>query len=157
MYKTSTYFIKAQIPDICIERLLALYKRELKDQGVSNSAIDNNTIHFSNNTFGFNLNRQATKFSSFKSGSIIIEDVGNEYQVTLEADNSRSFTFPIIISSVIVVIPLLTNHFELSLFFVAAIVFLLISGGDYGMTRIFFPVYFTSLRNKFERELQEAR
>src|SRR5689334_1175061 len=90
MYKTSTYFIKEQMPGTTVPELLHLYKQELQDQSVSNIQIENNDLTFSNETFRFVWNSYANKFSNFKSGRIKIEDNDIEYLVTLEADNSRT-------------------------------------------------------------------
>lgn len=99
MYKTSTCFIKGQIPDTSVFELLQLYKQELENQSISKIEIRENSLTFSNNIFKIVTNRYANKFSSFTSGQINIEDNGSEYLVGFEADNTRIFIVAATISN----------------------------------------------------------
>jgi len=153
MYKTSTYFIKAQIPGTSVAELLQLYKQELQDQSVSKIELDDNFLTFSNDTFRFTLNR-SDKFANFTSGQIKIEDNGPEYIVTLEADNSRTYTVAGIVSAAITLVWLISSNFDLSVLIMGLIIFVLISGIGYGTSTISVPVYFEGVRNDIERRIQ---
>ena len=157
MYKTSTHFIKGQIPEASVADLLELYRQELEEQSVSNIQIDGNCIKFSNETFKFVPNRYANKFSGFASGQINIEDNGTEYIVTFEADNSRTFSVAGIIAGAITLISLVRSNFDLSSLVTGLVVFGLLSVIGYGISAASFPVYFTGVRNKIERRIQSLQ
>ena len=154
MYKTSTYFIKGQIPNTSSTELLQFYKQELEDQSVSNIQLDGNILTFSNDNVKFVANRYANKFSSFTSGQISIEDNSSEYLVIFEADNSRTFTVAGIISGAITLFFLIISNFDLSSLIIGLIMFVVVSVVGYGITIVSFPIYFTSIRNDIESLIQ---
>src|SRR3712207_4326520 len=136
MYKTSTYFVKQQIPNTSVADLLELYRQELKDQMVSKIEINGNQLSFSNDIFKVPANRYANDFSGFRSGKIIIEDSGTEYLVRFKADISRTFAVAGIISALITLISLIRSPFDSSLLFTGLIYFVLISVVGYGIALI---------------------
>ena len=156
MYKTSTYFIKEQLPGVTIEQILELYKRELEDQNVSVATINENELRFSNDFFKISLNRFANKFSGFSSGKISIEDTGSEYLVNFKADNSRMLVMAAILAVVVTFSSAMHSEFNLFSLIPGLAIFCLLSGIGYASTTLF-SVYFVSVRNQIERQLQEHK
>ena len=154
MFKTSTYFIKGQLPGVTQTDLLNLYKRELEEQSVNNISTDSDKINFTNNTFRFALNRFANKFSGFSKGQIKIVDKGNEFNVYFQAELKRIFTTAALLAGVGTLFFLFILGFGLFPFMIGVTIFILIIIIDYISTSISFPVYFKSIGNRIERELQ---
>ena len=154
MFKTSTYFIKGQLPGVTQIDLLNLYKRELEEQSVNNISTNSDTIKFNNNTFRFVLNRFANKFSSFSKGQIKIVDQGNEFNVYFQAQQTRTFTSAALLAAIGTLFFLFSAGFSLLPFLIGLAIFILLIIIDYVTTNISFPIYFDSLRNSIERELQ---
>lgn len=151
MYKTSTYFIKAQIPQATIPVLIDLYVRELKDHGVRDIAIDGSTIQFStrplNNLYG-------NKLTDFSSGQIVIEDTESEYIVSLQGDPSGLFIRIGGFIGAFSLLMFLLAGFEIGFLIFGLIVFIIVAGIVFLLRLVSLPVYFTSLRNAIEREVQ---
>ncbi|UAY53369.1 hypothetical protein [Ferruginibacter albus] len=154
MFKASTYFIKEQIPGATISDLINLYKRALKEQSVSNISSNADTIDFTNDTFRFVLNKFSNKFSGFSQGQITIVDEEDEFGVYLRATSTRLFKSAGIIAAVIILFSLLNSEFTIFPFIIGLVVFILLVITGLVYTSIFFPVYFNSLRNDIERELE---
>jgi len=156
MFKVSTYFIKEQIHNVSIRDLITLYKQELEIQSVNNIADNGDTIDFRNKVIKFVLNRYADKFSSFSSGQIKIVDEGNEFGVHFKANWTRMFTSAGLLAGIMTILSFFSIGFKIFCLFVGLGVFALLVIIGFISTSISFPVYFTSLRNKIERELQEG-
>jgi len=154
MFKVSTVFIKEQIPHVTLGQLISRYKRELERQSVSNISVDFDTIYFANSTFRFVLNRYANKFSSFSNGQIKIVDTGNEFVVYVKASVTRLFISAGLIGVAVTLFFLLSSGFDIFALIVGVIAFALLAVIGYILTSVSFPVYFTSVRNDIERELQ---
>ena len=154
MYRTSTYFIKGQINGTTKEDLIKFYVSELEEQSVSDIVVQDNRIQFSNNIFRFVLNRFANKFSSFSEGEIEIAENETEYIIYLRSKMNRLFIKAGLNSLIIMLLASLSLGSWLITFILGLIIFifLLITGliSDY----VFFPVYFTNVRNDIERKLQ---
>ena len=72
MYKTSTRFIKDQIPGITMRQLLLLYERELQEQGMDSTSVDNASVGFINGAVNWEFNtfyNNLTFFTKERSGS----------------------------------------------------------------------------------------
>src|SRR5689334_11063182 len=82
----STYFIKAQIPRVDINRLLDLYKREILIQGAEYAEINGNVVEFSG---GSSIRKYGNKFAGFTQGQLVIEETESEFEVYLEADSPK--------------------------------------------------------------------
>ncbi|HEY5408169.1 MAG TPA: hypothetical protein VIJ92_13825 [Ginsengibacter sp.] len=156
MFKVSTYFIKEQIHNVSIRDLITLYKQELEIQSVNNIADNGDTIDFRNKVIKFVLNRYADKFSSFSSGQIKIVDEGNEFGVHFKADWTRMFTSAGLLAGIVTILSFFSIGFKIFCLFVGLGVFALLVIIGFISTSISFPIYFTSLRNKIEQELQEG-
>lgn len=154
MYKTSTYFIKGQVPDTSVFELLQLYKQELENQSISKIQIRDNSLTFSNNIFKIVTNRYPNKFSSFTCGQINIEDNGSEFLVAFEADNTRTFIVAGMIAGAVTLISFVNSNFDLSSILIGLFIFAVLSGIGYGISTVSFPVYFTAVRNEIERRIQ---
>lgn len=154
MFKASTYFIKGQIPGTTQKDLVNLYKRELELQRVNNISISVDTISFKNNNLKFVPNKFANKFSSFSQGQIKILDEADEFGVYFQADMTRLFTSAGLIAAVATLFFLFDIGFNIFSLFVGFAVFVLLILIGLISASVSFPVYFTSLRNDIERELQ---
>ena len=135
--------------------LLNLYKRELEEQSVNNISTTADTINFTNNTFRFVLNRFANKFSSFSKGQIKIVDEGDEFGVYFQAELARMYSSAALFAGVGTLFFLFSSGFNMVPFLVGVAIFILLITIDYVSTNIAFPVYFESIRNNIERELQK--
>jgi hypothetical protein len=151
MYKTATFFIKAQIPQATIPVLIDLFVQELEYQKVNEIAVDGNSIQFSNKPF---KNLYGNKFSDFSSGQIVIEDTGPEYIVSLQGDPSELFIRISGFIGAFTFLVFILSGFEIVFLFFGLIVFIIVEGIVLLLRIISFPVYFTSLRNDIERLLQ---
>ncbi|MGE5107617.1 MAG: hypothetical protein ACM3H8_08735 [Sphingobacteriales bacterium] len=135
------------------EQLLNFYRAELEAQSVSHISIDTDTICFTNDTFKFVLNRYANKFSSFSKGQIKIVDNEVEFIVHMHASMTRLFITAGLIAIAAILFFLFHSGFDTFTLFVGLTIFVLLSIIGYISTSISFPVYFTSVRNKIERQL----
>jgi hypothetical protein len=81
----TTYFIKAQISGVDINRLLELYKREILIQGANSAEIIGNRVEFS----GGSSLKYGNKFAGFTNGQLNIEESDSEFEVYLEADHPK--------------------------------------------------------------------
>lgn len=157
MFKASTYFIKGQIPGTTRNDLINLYKRELEEQNVDNISSSADTISFVNNTFKFVLNKFANKFSSFSKGQIKIEDETDEFGIYFQADLKRLFISAGLIGGIATLFLLFGTGFNTFPLIVGLVIFVLLTVIGFITTGISFPIYFTSLRNDIEKELQTNR
>jgi ABC-type multidrug transport system fused ATPase/permease subunit len=157
MFKISTYFIKGQIPGVTKRYLINRYKRELDGQSVNNITVTPDTISFTNNTFRVVLNKFANKFSSFSKGQIKIVEEVDEFGIYFQADLTRLFTSAGITAAIATVFFLFGSGFNTFSFIIGLVIFVLLIAIGFISTHISFPVYFTSLRNEIERELQGDR
>jgi hypothetical protein len=155
MFTISTVFIKGQIPGTTIGQLVTRYKRELEEQSVSSVSVNADTIYFANDAFKIVLARYSNKFSGFSKGQIRIEDTGTEYIVYLEANLARLLVSAGTGAGIVVLLALFTVGFNLLLLIMGLIVFGVLILVGYIQAKIFFPVYFNSLRNNIESELQQ--
>jgi hypothetical protein len=156
MYQTSAAFIKGQLHGATINKLLELYKRELDGQNISDISTTLNTIHFSNDILNFSLSRYAYKYSKFSYGEIRIEETEEEYIVYLKANMKRLFITSAIWGAGFSLIALMQSGFNLFPLILGLIIFCVFIIAGY-ISILFFPVYFESLRNNIERELQEKQ
>jgi hypothetical protein len=154
MFKTSTVIIKGQVPGLTLSHLLNFYKRELHYQNVSHISTTDNTLAFSNKVYKFVINRYANKFSSFSSGQIRIEDSGNEFIIDLRANMNRLFINAAIIAVAATFFFLFGSGFNAFPFIIGATVFTLLAILGYIITSVSFPIYFVTLRNKVQQELE---
>ena len=154
MFKASTHFIKGQIPGATKNDLINLYKRELELQSVNNISTSVDTISFANNSFKFVLNKFANKFSSFSQGQIKIVDEADEFGIYFQADLTRLFTSAGLIACIATLFFLFSSGFDTFPLIVGLVIFVLLTVIGFISTSVSFPVYFTSLRNTIERELQ---
>lgn len=92
MFKTSTYFVKGQIPDVTKGDLIKRYKQELEIQSANNISINSDIINFRNNYFRFVIDRFANKFKSFSYGQLKIVDEGDEFGIYFEGKWTKLFT-----------------------------------------------------------------
>ena len=156
MFKVSTYFIKGQLPGVTIEDLINLYKREFKIQSASNILSETDKINFSNNTFKFVIDKFSNKLSSFSNGQLEIIDEGDKYVVYFEAEWTKLFTNAGIIATIVMLYTFFSDGFGLFPFILGIVTFVLLATIGFISTSASFPVYFTNLRNDFERELSST-
>ncbi len=156
IYKTTTSFIKGQTPGISVDKLVTLYKRELETQNVNHISSSGDTISFSNNIIRFLLDRYSNKFSGFSNGEIKISDEGDEIWIYLRASVTRTFISAGMLAGICILFSLFASAGLLIPSALGFIVFIILVGTGYLSTIISFPVYFTSLRNRIELELQNA-
>ncbi|MDH7461667.1 hypothetical protein QEG73_10270 [Chitinophagaceae bacterium 26-R-25] len=154
-YETSTYFIKGQLKDITGEKLLLLYKDALKAQSVSSFYIQGNAIHFTNSSLSAFLNQRFSKFSDFSDGSISIEENETDFIVFFSGNIKRLYTVPAIIAGIAGLFFLIGSRFDLNALLVAPIVFIFFTAIKFLFVYVFFPVYFTSLRNNIELKYRD--
>jgi hypothetical protein len=150
MFKTSTYFIKGQFPQLTANKLISIYKQKLEGQNVKNITVQERTINFNNPVLQFTLSRFNNKFSNFSKGKITITDEADKFIVDLNADITKSFSFP----AVLALIAVLLSGIELFSLIIGAAVFILLTVIGLISTYVSFPVYFTNLRNDIEREIR---
>ncbi len=98
MYKTSTRFIKDQIPGITMRQLLLLYERELQEQGMDSTSVDNASVAFINGAVNWEFNTFYNNLTFFTKGEIRITDEGKEYLVDFRGDTTRLAAMPVIIA-----------------------------------------------------------
>jgi hypothetical protein len=154
MYKTSTTFKKAQTPGIDIPVLLDLYKQELEYQSVTDIKVNDNNIKFKDRFFKLVERGAPQKFLNFSSGQILIEETDLEYIVTLTADMSKLFIRAGIGAGIVIIFLAVCGLVNTGTLFFGLFVFVILFCLPYLLTVTFFPVYFTNLRNRIEKVLQ---
>lgn len=157
MFKTSTYFIKGQIPGVAKEDLINLYQRELDEQSVDSILVDQDTITFYNRTIRFVLNRFANKYSNFSEGLINIKESNTEYGIYFQASWTRLFKSAALIAVIPILLSLLAFGPNLFTVIEACTIYIFLVIFGYINTSLSFPIYFTNVRNFIEKELQEKR
>jgi hypothetical protein len=157
MFKTSTIYIKAQTPGISMQALLDLYKQELKYQSVTHIEVNNDNINFSDKFFKIIDRGQPNRFGNFSKGRITIEETEHEYIVTLSADMSRLLKRAGIGTCIVTLFLMICGISYRPVMLFGFFIFLLIIGLPYVLTIVFFPDYFTALRNKFERVIKNPK
>jgi hypothetical protein len=154
MFHTSAVFIKAQNPAASMPLLLDFYQQELEYQRVHNINVSEDAIHFSNRQWAIGNTRFGNQYFCFSSGTIRIQDTGDEYNVFLEGDLSRIMWLGGTLAAICTLTTFIVSGFNIIAFALGLLIFLLVSVVNYLYTRLFFPVYFTDLRNEMEESLQ---
>lgn len=152
IFKLSTFYIKAQLNNTTIYDLINLYERELQEMQVTSIQKENNVLYFSNHLLNV---AQGNRFSVFSHGRLDIADTGMEYIVTLKANIARIFVLPGIFAAVAALLELMALGFQYHAFLFAGAVFIILTIIRFVYASIALPIYFTNLRNRLERELQE--
>ena len=154
MLRTSTAFVKDQIPGASIPLLLNFYQQELEYQRVHSITVAEDTLYFSNRAWAIGRTRFGNQYFCFSSGQIRIQDTGNEYNVFLEGNLSRIMVLGGTLASICTLSALIASGFNLIAIALGVLIFLLVSVVNYVYTRLFFPVYFTDLRNEMEESIR---
>jgi hypothetical protein len=156
MFRTSTTFIKGQIPSASIPLLLDFYQQELEYQRVHSITVSEpeDTVYFSNRTWALGSTRFGNQYFCFSSGKIRIQDTGSEYHVSLEGDLSRILILGGLLAGCCGLATWISSGFNVIAIALGLLVFLLVAVVNYLYTLLFFPVYFTDLRNEMEASLQ---
>lgn len=155
MFRTSTTFIKAQNPAASKELLLDFYQQELEYQRVPNISLGNDdAIYFRNRPLLVGGGRFGNQYFCFSYGKIVIRDTDSEYQVSLEGDLSRIMGLGSALAAICGLAIIITVGFNVIAVAFPLIIFLLVSVVNYLYTILFFPVYFTDLRNEMEESIQ---
>ena len=154
MLRTSTAFIKDQIPGATIPLLLNFYQQELEYQRVHSINVTENTLYFQNRPWAIGRTRFGNQYFCFSSGTIRIQDNGNEYNVLLEGNLSRIMILGGTLAGVCALSAFIASGFNIIAIALGVLIFLLVSVVNYVYTLLFFPVYFTDLRNEMEESLQ---
>ena len=154
MLRTSTAFIKTQIPDASIPLLLNFYQQELEYQRVHSVTLSEDTLYFRNRLWAIGQTRFGNQYFCFSYGKISIQDTGDEYSVRLEGNLSRILLLGGTLAGVCSLIAFVASGFNLIVIALGVLIFLLVSVVNYLYTMLFFPVYFSDLRNEMEESLQ---
>ncbi|HEY4338083.1 MAG TPA: hypothetical protein VGM89_19375 [Puia sp.] len=154
MLRTSTAFVKDQIPGATIPLLLNFYQQELEYQRVHSITVSGDTLYFRNRPWAIGKTRFGNQYFCFSSGLIRIQDSGNEFNVLLEGSLSRIMILGGTLAGVCILSAFIASGFNLIAIALGVLIFLLVSVVNYVYTRLFFPVYFTDLRNEMEESLQ---
>ncbi|HLZ87471.1 MAG TPA: hypothetical protein VKQ52_09535 [Puia sp.] len=154
MFRASTSFIKAQIPTASLPLLLDFYKQELEYQRVHSITVSDDAVYFSNRDWSIVGSRFGSQYFCFSTGRILIQDTGSEYHVLLEGDLSRIMWLGGTLAAVCGLATFFASGFNLIAIALGLLIFLLVAVINYVYTLLFFPVYFTSLRNEMEESLQ---
>lgn len=154
MFRTSTTFIKAQNPAASVPLLLDFYQQELEYQRVHAIVASEDTVYFHNRRWSLGGTRFGNQYFCFSSGKIRIEDTGTEYHVLLEGDLSRILILGSLLAGCFGLAAYLASGFNAIAIALGLLVFLLVAVVNYVYTLLFFPVYFTGLRNEMEESLQ---
>jgi len=155
MLRTSTAFVKDQIPNATIPLLLNFYQQELEYQRVHSIAIRENELHFENRPFAIGKTRFGNQYFCFSTGMIQIQDTGSEYNVTFEGSLKRILILGGTLAGVCALSAFIASGFNWIAIALGILIFLLVSVVNYVYTLLFFPVYFTDLRNEMEESLQD--
>lgn len=154
MLRTSIVFEKAQIPNASIPLLLNFYQQELEYQRVHFITATGDSLYFRNRTWAIGKTRFGNQYFCFSFGRIRIQDTGSEYNVLLEGNLSRIFVLGGTLAGVCMASALIASGFNLIAVALGVLIFLLVSVVNFMYTMLFFPVYFTDLRNEMEESLQ---
>jgi|GEM_PF-2012273 len=154
MLRTSTAFVKDQIPGASIPLLLNFYQQELEHQRVHSITVTKDTVWFSNRPFGIGRTRFGNQYFCFSSGYIYIEDIGNEYRVIFEGNLQRILVLGGTLAAVCALSAFIASGFNWIAITLGLLIFVLVSVVNYIYTRLFFPVYFNDLRDEMEESLR---
>lgn len=155
MLRTSTVFDKARVPGASIPLLLNFYQQELEYQRVHQAwQVGEDSVHFVNRSWGIGRTRLGNQYFCFSTGYILIEDSGNEYRVFFEGSLQRILVLGGTLAAVCTLSAFIAAGFNWIAVALGALIFLLVSVINYVYTFLFFPVYFTDLRNEMEESLQ---
>ena len=154
MLRTTTVFKKSQVPAASIPLLLNFYQQELEHQRVHRITIADDTLYFSNRPWAIGRTRFGNQYFCFSSGKISILDAGEEYNVFLEGNLTRIMMLGGTLALVCTLAIFLASGFNLIAVALGVLIFLLVSVINYFYTLLFFPVYFTDLRNEMEESIQ---
>ena len=157
MLRTSTTFAKAQIPSASVPLLLDFYQQELEYQHVHNITVSEDAVYFSNRTWSLAGTRFGNQYFCFSSGKIRIQETGDEYNVFLEGDLTRIMMLGGALAGFCALAAFLASGFNMIAIALGVLIFLLVAVINYMYTLLFFPVYFTDLRNEMEESLQGLR
>jgi hypothetical protein len=167
MYKTSTFFKKAEIPGATIPVLLDLYREELKYQTVTHIEVNSNSIDFRDDLLKVTYKGQPSKFGNFSSARITIEETAHEYVVTFSADMSRLLNKSgyfaglvppfIVVGAKMIDKKMLGTPFHTTMLTFSLIYFLVVLIFPYCKVLLFFPDYLDRLRERFECEIRQGR
>jgi len=154
MLRTSTAFVKDQIPNATIPLLLNFYQQELEHQRVHSIVVVENALRFENRPFAIGKTRFGNQYFCFSTGTIQIQDTGSEYKVNFEGSLKRILLLGGTLAGVCALSAFIASGFNWIAVALGVLIFLLVSVVNYVYTRLFFPVYFTDLRNEMEESLQ---
>jgi type IV secretory pathway TrbD component len=154
MFRTSTFFIKAQNPAASVPLLLNFYQQELEYQRVHHVTVSEDAVYFHNRPWAIGTARPGSQYFCFSSGRIRIQDTGNEYEVFLEGNLSRIMRIGGILAAICILAAFITAGLNWIAVGLGLIIFFLVSIVNYVYTLLFFPIYFTDLRNEMEESLQ---
>ena len=154
MYKISTFFIKEQLRGLTKADLLDYYRQELQIQGVSRTGIDFSKITFQNSLGTSIFYRSTSRFANFATGTIEIDETGNEFTVLFTANLANIFIAPGLFAAIVTILFLLASGFDTISLLLGAATFVLMLVISYLWTSLTFPNYFTGLRSDIERQIQ---
>lgn len=154
MLRATTHFDKAQIPGASIPLLLNFYQQELEYQRVHSITVTGDTLWFSNRPWGIGKTRFGNQYFCFSAGYIFVEDTGNEYRVIFEGSLRRILVLGGTLAAVCALSAFIASGFNWIAIALGLLIFLLVSVVNYIYTRLFFPVYFTDLRDEMEESLR---
>jgi hypothetical protein len=152
--RTSTAFTKTQIPGASIPLLLNFYQQELEYQRVHSITVSEDTLYFRNRLWAVGRTRFGNQYFCFSYGKIRIQETGSEYNVLLEGNLSRILLLGGTLAGVCSLAACIAAGFNWIAIALGVLIFLLVSVVNYLYTLLFFPVYFTDLRNEMEESLQ---
>jgi hypothetical protein len=154
MLRTTTAFTKSQVPAASIPLLLNFYQQELEHQRVHSITIADDALYFRNHPWAIGRTRFGNQYFCFSSGKISIQDAGDEYRVLLEGNLTRIILLGGTLALACTLGIFLASGFNLIAIALGVLIFLLVSVINYFYTLLFFPVYFTDLRNEMEESIQ---
>lgn len=154
MLRTSTAFVKDQIPNATIPLLLNFYQQELEYQRVHSIVVTEDSVLFENQPFALGKTRFGNQYFCFSTGTIYIQDTGSEYKVLFYGSLKRILLLGGILAAVCAISAFIASGFNWIAIALGVLIFLLVSVINYVYTLLFFPVYFTDLRNEMEESLQ---
>jgi len=154
MYKISVELKKGQLRDTSPQEVLELIAEELRIQNAENIDVQEGRILFKNPVLCLPKNRFFNKFASFSNGEITVTSQDNTYLVFLNASINRIFLHTALIVVILNLFEVLSLGFSSGILFTWLIIFPFITVVRLVMHYLFFPVYFTSLRNNLESTLK---
>jgi hypothetical protein len=153
MFITSTRFIKDQIPGATIRQLLLLYERELQEQGMDSTSVDNTSVGFVNGSVNWELNSFYNNLTFFTKGEIRITDEGKEYLVDFRGDTTRIATIPIILAVTVGLVFFILSGFSWLALPIAFGLFVIGVVSRFINMSFSFPLYFIDLRIDIENRV----